>query len=218
MLSNLHIENIAVIEKASIDFSGGFHVLTGETGAGKSIVIDSINAILGERTSRELIRSGAKSARVAALFTNVSGAVKKLLQEQGYDCEEDGSLLISREISDTRSICRVNGRPATVSILREVGHSLITIHGQHANQSLLKPERHLGYLDSLGDYMPLLEEYRVAYRELCRIRDELSGISTDEAEKQRRLEVLRYQIGELSDAKPKAGEEKRLTVRKNQLL
>ncbi len=218
MLSNLHIENIAVIEKASIDFAGGFNVLTGETGAGKSIVIDSINAVLGERTSRELIRSGAKSARVAALFTGISDAVKKLLQEQGYDCEEDSSLLISREISETRSICRVNGRPATVSILREVGHSLINIHGQHANQSLLKPERHLGYLDSMGDYMPLLAEYRSAYRELCRIRDELGGISTDEAEKQRRMEVLRYQIRELSDAKPKAGEEKQLTTRKNQLL
>ena len=149
MLSNLQIENIAVIKSASIDFENGFNVMTGETGAGKSIVIDSLNAILGERTSRELIRSGADSASVCAEFQNVGDNVKNELEKLGI--EKDDTLIVSRKLTpDGKNVCRINGMPATVSMLKALGVQLVNIHGQLDNQSLLSPETHCSFIDKLA--------------------------------------------------------------------
>ena len=164
MLWSLHIENIAVIEKADITFDAGFNVLTGETGAGKSIVIDSINAVLGERVSRDLVRAGSGQAAVSAVFSDLSAAAEDKLRELGFETDEDGMLLIQRTISaEGKGGCRINGRPATVSMLRECGRLLVNIHGQHENQALLAPEKHVEYLDRLGGLLPLRAEYRSAY-------------------------------------------------------
>ena len=149
MLSQLYIENIAVIEKASIDLKKGLNVLTGETGAGKSILIDSINAVLGERTSREIVRTGSRGARVSALFSSLSPGTLSKIQELGYDTEED-SVLLQRDLSpEGKSTCRVNGRPATAAILREIGGNLLSIHGQHENYELLSPDLHMAYIDRM---------------------------------------------------------------------
>ena len=151
MLSQLYIENIAVIEKASIDFQKGFNILTGETGAGKSIIIDSINAVLGGRVSREIVRNGAKMARVSALFTSIGTETLQKLEELGLSPEEEENLLLQREIrSEGKTVCRINGRPATVSMLREVGLTLLSILGQHESYELLSPEQHVEYIDSFG--------------------------------------------------------------------
>mgnify|MGYP002603328763 CR=1 FL=1 len=167
MLVSLQIENIAVIEKAAIAFDAGFNALTGETGAGKSIVIDAINAVLGERISRDLVRTGSRSAGVSALFTDLSAGVSAALEELGYPPDEEGALLVQRTISaDGKGTCRINGQLATVSILRSVGRLLVNIHGQHENQALLSPERHVEYLDRLGGLLPLLAENGVAARVL----------------------------------------------------
>ena len=164
MLSSLHIENIAVIEKADIELGSGLNILTGETGAGKSIVIDAINAVLGERVSKDIVRSGSDQARVTALFTNISENNVKLLEELGYPVDDDGNLLIQRTISaDGKGSCRINGLPSTISMLRTIGRTLVNIHGQHENQSLLSPEKHLYYLEQIGDLTPLHEEYKKAY-------------------------------------------------------
>ena len=208
MLVSLHIENIAVIEKADVMFNGGFTVLTGETGAGKSMVIDAINAVLGERVSREIVRSGTASALVTAEFRDLSAAVTEALASLGYEPEEDGTLLISRQIgADGRGSCRVGGRPATVSVLREVGRMLVNIHGQHENQALLVPERHLEYLDRMGGLLPKREAYAARYREYCALYRELRSLNTDEEEKTRRIELLSYQINEIEEAALTAGEE-----------
>ena len=215
MLSLLHIENIALIESADISFDSGFNVLTGETGAGKSIVIDSISAVLGERTSRELIRTGAKSAVVNAVFTGV--LPQKWLEDNGFPCGGE-ELMLQREIQgDGRNACRVNGRPLTVAQLRELGRQLLNIHGQHDGQQLLDPECHLGYLDSFGRTDPLLKEYQEAYRSMAGLRKQIAALEMDEAERSRRVDTLEYQIRELERAELRPGEDEELDARKNLL-
>ena len=212
MLSLLHIENIAIIESADISFDAGFNVLTGETGAGKSIVIDSISAVLGERTSRELIRTGSKSALVNAVFTG--SFPKKWLEDNGFPSDGE-ELMLQREIQgDGRNACRVNGRPLTVAQLRELGRQLLNIHGQHDGQQLLDPECHLGYLDSFGKTGPLVEHYQEAYRSLAQLRRQISQLEMDEVERSRRVDTLEYQIKELERAELKLGEDEELDARK----
>ena len=215
MLSLLHIENIAIIQSADITFDPGFNVLTGETGAGKSIVIDAIGAVLGERTSRELIRTGAKSALVTAVFTGTLPT--QWLEENGFPNPGE-ELMLQRELhGDGRNVCRVNGRPMTVAQLRQLGRQLLNIHGQHDGQQLLDPECHLGYLDRFGKTGPLLERYRQAYGEVARLRREISSLEMDEAERSRRVDTLEYQIRELERADLKPGEDEELDARKTLL-
>ncbi len=215
MLSLLHIENIAIIESVDIQFGGGFNVLTGETGAGKSIVIDAIGAVLGERTSRELVRTGAKSALVTAVFTDLPRLA--WLEDNGLGPQEE-ELLLQREIrGDGKNLCRVNGRPVTVAQLRELGRQLLNIHGQHDGQQLLDPECHLGYLDSFGKTAPLLERYRAAYRSMAELRRRISELEMDEAERSRRVDTLEYQIKELERAELRPGEDEELDARKTLL-
>ena len=214
MLSLLHIENIAVIERADIQFDPGFNALTGETGAGKSIVIDAISAVLGERTSRELIRTGAKSALVNAVFTGVSGL--GWLEENGVPAGEE--LLLQREIQgDGRNICRVDGRLVTVAQLRELGRQLLNIHGQHDGQQLLDPACHLGYLDRSGHTEGELASFREAYGALVELRRKIGELEMDEAERSRRVDTLTFQIGEMERADLKPGEDRELDGRR-QLL
>ena len=215
MLSLLHIENIAIIESADISFDRGFNVLTGETGAGKSIVIDAISAVLGERTRREVIRTGAKSALVNAVFT---GEVPlKWLEDNGFPADGE-ELMLQREIQgDGRNICRVNGRPLTVAQLRELGRQLLNIHGQHDGQQLLDPDCHLGYLDSFGKTASLLESYQSAYRSMASLRRRISELEMDEAERSRRVDTLEFQIRELERAELKPGEDEELDARKTLL-
>ncbi len=218
MLAQLYISNIAVIEKASIDFEPGFTVLTGETGAGKSIIIDAIYAVLGERTSKELIRTGAEQASVSALFTGISPQTEQALRELDIPLEEDGSLLIRREIRQHgKSSCKLNNCPATVSMLKTVGATLIDILGQHESYKLLMPETHGAYIDSFAGTEPLLEEYRTAYAELRRIRGELEALESDEGQKARRMDILRYQIEELENAQIRIGEQAELTERRDEI-
>ena len=215
MLSLLHIENIALIQSADIRFEPGFNVLTGETGAGKSIVIDSIGAVLGERTSRELIRTGAKSALVTAVFTQVPPL--PWLEENGFPTGEE-ELLLQRELQgDGRNVCRIDGKLVTVAQLRELGRQLLNIHGQHDGQQLLDPASHLGYLDQFGGCQPLLEDYQVAYRRWHDIRREMDKLQMDEAERSRRVDTLNYQIQELERAQLKAGEDEELSARRTLL-
>ncbi len=216
MLNELSIENVAVIEKAEVRFGAGLNVLTGETGAGKSILIDSINAILGNRTSRELVRSGASKAAVWATFTQLPAEAQAALEAAGYDAEDE--LLLYREIgADGKTSCRVNGRPATAAILREIGASLLTIHGQHDNQSLLTPSKHLGILDGYAQHEALLQEYGQAYRALREVEKQITALSMDEGEKQRRLDLLRYQVEEIEAADLVEGEEEQLTEQRNKI-
>ena len=216
MLQSLKIENIAIIEHAELELSGGFNVLTGETGAGKSIIIDSINAVLGERTSRELIRTGTDSAKVTAVFSEVGYAACDALESIGVNPSEDGCLVVQRSISaDGKNVCRINGEPVTVSMLRTVGRALINIHGQHDSQALLNSDNHYRYLDSLAGNGALLEEYRQAYHKLLNLNKELKSISMDEAEKARRLDILDFQIKELEAAQIVPGEWERLAEKKN---
>ena len=214
MLVNLVIDNIAVIEHTDIDFSAGFNVMTGETGAGKSIVIDSINAILGERTSRELIRHGAERASVTAVFDRIPSGVSARLEEYGIEAEES-ELIISRVISsEGKNKCHINGRPVTVSVLRDIAGDLINIHGQHDSQSLLDPEKHIRFIDAYAQNSDILDQYRAAYRNYCTIRRELSRLKMDEQEKQRRTELLEYQIKELEEVGIVPGERDRLEERR----
>ena len=216
MLSLLHIENIAVISEADISFDKGFNVLTGETGAGKSIVIDAIGAIIGERTSRDLIRTGAKSARVCAVFRDLPKL--KWFEQQGIGPDENGELLLERIMqSDGKNICRVNGRPVLVTQLRELGCQLLNIHGQHDGQQLLDEECHLDYLDSFGGLEAVRLDFSQAYDHVRRIRHELDAIQMDDAEKARRIDTLTYQINELERAELKSGEEEELTARREVL-
>ncbi len=214
MLSLLHIENIALIESVDVQFEPGFNALTGETGAGKSIVIDAIGAVLGERTSRELIRTGSKSALVTAVFTQTPPL--PWLEENGFPAGEE--LLLQREIqSDGRSACRVGGRLVTVSQLRELGRQLLNIHGQHDGQQLLDPASHLGYLDRFGRHLELLNSYREAYAAWRETRRGIDRLRMDEAERVRRLDTLEYQIQELERARLKAGEDEELSARRTLL-
>lgn len=218
MLKTLDIENIAVIEKAQIEFSKGFNVLTGETGAGKSIVVDSINAILGERTSRELVRNGADFAFVSALFTDINDTVKSKLTELGYSPEEDSSLLLTRRISsDGKSSCKINGRAATVSVLREIGETLVNIHGQHDSQSLLNPDCHYQFIDMLSGGNELIDEYKKAFSDFIHIRRRLKQLTVQAEKDDSNTELLDFQINELENADIKIGETERLTARKKAL-
>lgn len=218
MLKTLEIENIAVIEKASVDFSAGLNVLTGETGAGKSIVVDSINAILGERTTRELVRHGADYAAVSALFENVNKSVLEALKEMGFEADEDGSILLYRKISSQgKSSCRINGMPCTVSILKNIGSLLVNIHGQHDSQSLLNPELHYRFIDLLADDESVFFDYRTAFKEFISVRRKLKSLNEDEETKERRLELLNYQINELESADIQPGERDKLTSRRNEI-
>lgn len=211
MLSQLYIKNIAVISKASIDFTDGLNVFTGETGAGKTILVNAINAVLGERASKDLIRTGETKAEISALFTDLGPEAEKELEDAGYSAEDDGSVLLYREISaDGKTACKINGRPATVSILRRVSAFLINIHGQHDNQQLLSPQKHLAFIDCYGELGGLMAEYRAAYHSWQETKREFAELNTDEAEKAHRIDLLQYQIAEIEQAALEPGEEEEL--------
>ena len=216
MLSSLQIENVAVIQKAEVHFEPGLNVLTGETGAGKSILIDSINAILGNRTSKDLVRTGAAKAVIRAAFEQVPSAVLDKLEQSGYERSE--ALLLSREITaEGKSSCRINGMPATAAVLRELCGGLININGQHDSVGLLNPAHHLGILDDYAQNRTVLQEYYTLYRDLVRVKRELDALITDETEKQRKIDLLQYQVQEIEDAGLTAGEEQTLENRRKVL-
>lgn len=214
MLASLKIENVAVIEKAEVNFTPGFNVLTGETGAGKSILIDSINAILGNRTSRELVRSGAQKACIWATFESIPTSVKKQLEKCGYEVTDD--LLLYREINaEGKGSCRVNGMPATAAVVRDISSGLLSIHGQHDSQSLTNPALHLGLLDQYAQNRDLFAEYYRRYRELVTVKRQLDALNASESDKQRRIEALTAEIDAIDAAALQPGEEKTLQERKN---
>ena len=216
MLSSLQIENVAVIQKANIHFEKGLNVLTGETGAGKSILIDSINAILGNRTSKDLVRTGAAKAVIRAAFEDVPPAVLDSLEKAGYERSE--ALLLSREITaEGKSTCRINGMPATAAVLRELCGGLININGQHDSVGLLNPARHEGILDAYAQNSAEYQAYYAIYRELVGVKKTLDAMITDESEKQRRIDLLSYQVQEIDDAGLTAGEEQTLESRRKVL-
>ena len=216
MLSCLQIENVAVIQKAEVHFQPGLNVLTGETGAGKSILIDSINAILGNRTSKDLVRTGASKAVIRASFAQIPDAVLDKLEAAGY--ERSAELLLSREITaEGKSSCRINGMPTTAAVLRELCGGLININGQHDSVGLLNPAHHLSILDDYAQNAKLYQEYYVLYRSLVKVKKELDAMITDEAEKQRRIDLLTYQVQEIEEAGLTAGEEQTLESRRKVL-
>lgn len=212
MLRTLDIENIAVIEKASVDFSSGLNVLTGETGAGKSIVVDSINAILGERTSRELVRHGVENAFVSAYFDDICSETCDKLKELDIELDDGNSLLISRKISSNgKSLCKVNGKTVTVSMLKEISSHLINVHGQHDSQALLNPDLQYTYIDMLLKNKAIISEYKESFKKLISVRRKLKSLTNDESDKEKQLELLNYQIEELEKADIKIGEREELT-------
>ena len=216
MLSSLQIENVAVIQKAEVHFEPGLNVLTGETGAGKSILIDSINAILGNRTSKDLVRTGASKAVIRAAFEQVPSAVLDKLEQSGYERSE--ALLLSREITaEGKSSCRINGMPATAAVLRDLCGGLININGQHDSVGLLNPAHHLGILDDYAQNRTVFQDYYTLYRKLVQVKRELDALITDEAEKQRKIDLLQYQVQEIEDAGLTAGEEQTLENRRKVL-
>ena len=216
MLSCLQIENVAVIQKAEVHFQPGLNVLTGETGAGKSILIDSINAILGNRTSKDLVRTGASKAVIRASFAQIPDVVLDKLEAAGY--ERSAELLLSREITaEGKSSCRINGMPTTAAVLRELCGGLININGQHDSVGLLNPAHHLSILDDYAQNAKLYQEYYVLYRSLVKVKKELDAMITDEAEKQRRIDLLSYQVQEIEEAGLTAGEEQTLEARQKVL-
>ncbi len=216
MLSSLQIENVAVIQKANVHFEKGLNVLTGETGAGKSILIDSINAILGNRTSKDLVRTGAAKAVIRAAFEDVPPAVLDSLEKAGYERSE--ALLLSREITaEGKSACRINGMPATAAVLRELCGGLININGQHDSVGLLNPARHEGILDAYAQNSAEYQAYYAIYRELVGVKKTLDAMITDENEKQRRIDLLSYQVQEIDDAGLTAGEVQTLESRRKVL-
>lgn len=207
MLKFLHIENIAVIEKTDIEFKEGFNVLTGETGAGKSIVIDAINAVLGERTSKDLIRTGCENAIVSAVFCDVDKKTCELLSENGISPDEDGFVIITRKLSlNGKGLIKINNIPITATVLRDISKYLINIHGQHDNQALLNPEMHLGFIDAVAENHNLIDEYYKEFKQLNLIRKELNALQIDEDEKIRKTDLLKYQINELETANIQIGE------------
>ena len=216
MLSSLQIENVAVIQKAEVHFEPGLNVLTGETGAGKSILIDSINAILGNRTSKDLVRTGAAKAVIRDAFEQVPSAVLDKLEQSGYERSE--ALLLSREITaEGKSSCRINGMPATAAVLRDLCGGLININGQHDSVGLLNPAHHLGILDDYAQNRTVFQDYYTLYRKLVQVKRELDALITDEAEKQRKIDLLQYQVQEIEDAGLTAGEEQTLENRRKVL-
>lgn len=214
MLTSLKINDVAIIEEAVIEYDGGLNIMSGETGSGKSIVIDSINAVLGQRTSKELIRDGADEARVSAVFENVNDAVKDILMGYGIDCA-DGSLFIQRTIRGGRNICKINGETVTVSILKSVGDHLINIHGQNENQTLMDKDNHLQYIDKLADNGQILAKYKEKYSRLKAINKQLKQLKSIESEKEIKLETLKYQIDEIEAAGLKSGEKDELIQQRN---
>lgn len=217
MLQHLHIENMAVIEEADIHFDSGLNVLTGETGAGKSIIIDAINMVLGERSSRDLVRTGSDRAQVTALFDALSPAVRDAVAAMGYETEE-GQLLIRRRISaDGKSQCYVGGVPVTVALLRQIGRRLVNIHGQHDNQTLLSEDRQRDYLDILGGLEDQKAVYLAAYRRYGEIARRLKKLRIDEQDKLQRMDALQFQIGEIEQFDPRLGEERDLTERRTRM-
>ena len=218
MLQTLYIENIAVIEKSSIDFSGGLNVLTGETGAGKSIIIDAINAIMGQRTSKDIIRTGASSAFVSAQFDNVNAAVRRKLEEFGFDSDED-ELLLQRTLSASgKSTCKINGRPATAAMLREIAAGLINIHGQHESYELFSPETHIDYIDRYGRLIPALEDYKEKYKRYLILQKKLNEANSDESSRLSEIDLLSFQSKELFDADIQIGEEEALDSERSALM
>lgn len=215
MLKTLDIENIAVIEKASVNFSGGLNVLTGETGAGKSIVVDSINAIMGERTSRELVRYGADNAYVSAYFDDICDSALNKLKEFDIELEDDNSLLITRKISaNGKSLCKVNGKTVTVSMLKEICSYLVNVHGQHDSQALLNPDLQYNYIDMLLEDKSVLSDYKETFKKLISVRRKLKSFAKDEDNKESLLELLNFQIEELEKADIKVGEREELTQKR----
>lgn len=217
MLKSLSIENVAVIEKAVISFDNGLNILTGETGAGKSIVIDSLNMVLGERTSRDLVRTGADQAQVTALFTDVCENVRAFLQENGIEC--DGELYVVRRVSAAgKSACRINSMPVTATVLRELGKRLVNIHGQHDSQQLLDAAMHIHFIDRLSADSALYEDYHRSFRDFMAVRKKLKALTRSDDDNDSRLEILNFQIGELEQADIKVGERDKLNKRKAQIL
>lgn len=218
MLQTLYIENIAVIEKSAIDFSSGLNVLTGETGAGKSIIIDAINAIMGQRTSRDIIRTGASSAFVSAQFDNVNAAVRRKLEEFGFESDED-ELLLQRTLSASgKSTCKINGRPATAAMLREIAAGLINIHGQHESYELFSPETHIDYIDRYGRLIPALEDYKEKYKRYLILQKKLNEANSDESSRLSKIDLLSFQSKELFDADIQIGEEEALDSERSALM
>ena len=218
MLQTLYIENIAVIEKSAIDFSSGLNVLTGETGAGKSIIIDAINAIMGQRTSRDIIRTGASSAFVSAQFDNVNAAVRRKLEEFGFESDED-ELLLQRTLSASgKSTCKINGRPATAAMLREIAAGLINIHGQHESYELFSPETHIDYIDRYGRLIPALEDYKEKYKRYLILQKKLNEANSDESSRLSEIDLLSFQSKELFDADIQIGEEEALDSERSALM
>lgn len=217
MLSQLYIENIAVIRQATIDFQQGFHVFTGETGAGKTILISAINAVLGGRTFKEIIRTGETRATVSALFTEIPAEICSKIEKLGYPLE-DNQLLVQREIDlSGKGQCRLDGRPATVAMLREVCSLLIDIHGQHDNQELLSAEKHLGFLDSYGAYPQEMADYAAAYEQMCDCAARLEKLQMDESYKLQRMDILQFQLKEIGEAKLTVGEEEQLVEQQKRI-
>lgn len=219
MLNSLYIENIAVIEKTNIDFTKGFNVLTGETGAGKSIIIGSINALLGGRISKDMIRSGADTAFVSGSFTVTNNVVYDLLNKYGFDCEDDEELILQRKLTSSgKSSCRINGRPATLAILKEITAHLVNVHGQHESYNLMSPEKHITYIDSIGDLDSIKKEYRENLAILRECKRKLNNAQTDDSQRERQIDLLRYQINEIEEIDPKEGEYEQLTEERNKAL
>ena len=216
MIKLLHIENIAVIEKADVEFSGGLNVLTGETGAGKSIVIDALSAVTGGRTSRDVIRTGADHASVTAVFSGVDA--DGWFEASGVEPDESGEIFLSRKISaDGKSVCRINGSPVSASVLRDIGAALLDIHGQNDGRKLLDEGAHLKYLDAFGGLEGALGMFRTAYRHMCEKKAEIEKLTMDESEKERRIDTLKSQIDEIERAKLRPGEQAELTARRDML-
>lgn len=212
MLNSLYIENIAVIEKTNIDFTKGFNVLTGETGAGKSIIIGSINALLGGRISKDIIRSGADTAFVSGSFSVTNSQVYSLLEQYGLECDRDDRLILQRKLTaNGKSSCRINGRPANLAVLKEITAHLVNVHGQHESYSLMSPEKHIEYIDSIGELDSIKKEYRENLAILRDYRKRLKSAQTDDSQRERQIDLLRYQINEIEQAAPQEGEYEQLT-------
>lgn len=212
MLNSLYIENIAVIEKTNIDFTKGFNVLTGETGAGKSIIIGSINALLGGRISKDIIRSGADTAFVSGSFSVTNPQVYSLLEQYGFECDRDDRLILQRKLTaNGKSSCRINGRPANLAVLKEITAHLVNVHGQHESYSLMSPEKHIEYIDSIGELDSIKKEYRENLAILRDYRKRLKSAQTDDSQRERQIDLLRYQINEIEQVAPQEGEYEQLT-------
>ena len=212
MLNSLYIENIAVIEKTNIDFTKGFNVLTGETGAGKSIIIGSINALLGGRISKDIIRSGADTAFVSGSFSVTNPQVYSLLEQYGFECDRDDRLILQRKLTaNGKSSCRIHGRPANRAVLKEITAHLVNVHGQHESYSLMSPEKHIEYIDSIGELDSIKKEYRENLAILRDYRKRLKSAQTDDSQRERQIDLLRYQINEIEQAAPQEGEYEQLT-------